>query len=44
MKKLIEKDKKAIIKLYEEDAELQVINGLWGPYIKNKKKNYKIDN
>jgi DNA topoisomerase-1 len=37
-----EKDKKAIIKLYEEDTELQVLNGRWGPYIKYKKKNYKI--
>jgi len=37
-----EKDKKAIIKLYDEDPDLQVLNGRWGPYIKYKKKNYKI--
>ncbi|WP_297085752.1 type I DNA topoisomerase [uncultured Draconibacterium sp.] len=37
-----EKDRKAVVKLFEEDAELQVLNGRWGPYIKFKKKNYKI--
>ncbi len=37
-----EKDRNAIVKLFEEDAELQVLNGRWGPYIKFKKKNYKI--
>ncbi|WP_320111100.1 type I DNA topoisomerase [Draconibacterium orientale] len=37
-----EKDRKAVIKIFEEDAELQVLNGRWGPYIKHGKKNYKI--
>jgi DNA topoisomerase-1 len=37
-----EKDRKAVLKTYEEDADLQVLNGRWGPYIKYKKKNYKI--
>lgn len=37
-----EKDRNAIVKLFEEDAELQILNGRWGPYIKHKKKNYKI--
>ncbi|MDX8337685.1 type I DNA topoisomerase [Draconibacterium sp. IB214405] len=37
-----EKDRKAVVKLFEEDAELQVLNGRWGPYIKHGKKNYKI--
>ncbi|QIA06635.1 type I DNA topoisomerase [Draconibacterium halophilum] len=37
-----EKDRKAVIKIFDEDAELQVLNGRWGPYIKHKKKNYKI--
>nr|WP_321406111.1 type I DNA topoisomerase [uncultured Carboxylicivirga sp.] len=37
-----EEDAKKMIKEYEEDAELQVLNGRWGPYIKYQKKNYKI--
>ena len=37
-----EKDRNAVVKVFEEDADLQVLNGRWGPYIKFKKKNYKI--
>lgn len=37
-----EKDRKAVLKTFDEDAELQVLNGRWGPYIKYKKKNFKI--
>ena len=37
-----EKDRKAVIKKFDEDVELQVLNGRWGPYIKHGKKNYKI--
>ena len=37
-----EKDRKAVLKTFEEDVELQVLNGRWGPYIKYKKKNFKI--
>ncbi|HYQ57293.1 MAG TPA: DNA topoisomerase, partial [Draconibacterium sp.] len=37
-----EKDRKAVVKTFEEDSDLQVLNGRWGPYIKYKKKNYKI--
>ncbi|WP_321347622.1 type I DNA topoisomerase [uncultured Draconibacterium sp.] len=37
-----EKDRKAVIKKFDEDADLQVLNGRWGPYIKHGKKNYKI--
>ena len=37
-----EKDEKSIIKTFEEDAELRVLNGRWGPYISHKKNNYKI--
>ncbi len=37
-----EKDRNAVVRLYDEDADLQVLNGRWGPYIKYKKKNYKI--
>ena len=31
-----------IIKTFDEDADLQVLNGRYGPYIAYKKKNYKI--
>ena len=37
-----EKDKNAVIKVFGEEAGLQVLNGRWGPYIAYKKKNYKI--
>ena len=37
-----EKDKNAVIKTFEEDNGLQILNGRWGPYIAYKKKNYKI--
>ncbi len=37
-----EKDRKAIIKVFDEEPGLQVLNGRWGPYISFKKKNYKI--
>ncbi|MCE4563890.1 type I DNA topoisomerase [Maribellus sp. CM-23] len=37
-----EKDKNAVVKVFSEDAELQILNGRWGPYIKYKKKNFKI--
>jgi len=37
-----EKDRLAVIKLFDEEPELQVLNGRWGPYLKYKKKNYKI--
>ncbi len=37
-----ENDKKALIKTFAEDANLQILNGRWGPYIKYKKSNYKI--
>ena len=37
-----EKDRKAIISVFEEEPELRVLNGRWGPYISYKKKNYKI--
>ncbi len=36
------KDKEKIIKTFEEDADLQVLNGRYGPYIAYKKSNYKI--
>lgn len=37
-----QKDKEKIIKIFEEDSELQVLNGRYGPYIAYKKKNFKI--
>ncbi|SFE03257.1 type I DNA topoisomerase [Thermophagus xiamenensis] len=37
-----EKDNKKTIKTFEEDKDLQILNGRWGPYISYKKKNYKI--
>ncbi len=37
-----EKDNKKTIKTFKEDDELAVLNGRWGPYIKYRKKNYKI--
>ncbi len=44
--KLIEekekKDKENIIKTFEDEPELQVLNGRYGPYIKFEKSNYKI--
>ncbi len=37
-----ETEKKRVIKIFEEDPDLQVLNGRWGPFIKYKKKNYRI--
>jgi len=37
-----EKDKNKYIKKFEEDPELQILNGRWGPYITYKNNNYKI--
>lgn len=37
-----EKDRLAVIRIFEEEPELQILNGRWGPYIKYQKKNYKI--
>jgi DNA topoisomerase-1 len=37
-----EKDRLAVVKIFEEDAEVQILNGRWGPYIKHGKKNVKI--
>lgn len=36
------KDAEKFIKSFDEDPEIQILNGRWGPYIKYKKKNYKI--
>ncbi len=37
-----EADIKKIIKTFDEEPELSVLNGRWGPYISFKKKNYRI--
>jgi DNA topoisomerase-1 len=37
-----EADKNKILKKFEEEKDLQILNGRWGPYISYKKKNYKI--
>ncbi|QZE14099.1 type I DNA topoisomerase [Halosquirtibacter laminarini] len=37
-----EKDRKALLKTFEEDVDLRVIMGRWGPYIAYQKSNYKI--
>jgi len=37
-----EKDRNALIKTFDEEPELRILNGRWGPYISYKKKNYKI--
>src|SRR5690554_6897345 len=36
------KDKEKIIKVFEEELDMQVLNGRYGPYIKHQKSNYKI--
>ncbi len=35
-------DKEKFIKSFDEDPDLQILNGRWGPYLSYKKKNYKI--
>jgi DNA topoisomerase-1 len=37
-----EQEKNRVIKTFEDEADLQILNGRWGPYIAYKKKNYKI--
>jgi DNA topoisomerase-1 len=37
-----EKDKNAVIKVFDENPEVKLLNGRWGPYISYKKINYKI--
>ncbi len=37
-----EKDKNAVIKVFDENPEVRLLNGRWGPYISFKKDNYKI--
>ncbi len=37
-----EKDRKAVIKVFDNEPELKILDGRWGPYISYKKKNYKL--
>ena len=37
-----QKDKNKTIKVFEEQPDLQILNGRWGPYVKFNKENYKI--
>jgi DNA topoisomerase-1 len=37
-----EADDKKHIKTFEENPEIQILNGRWGPYIKFGKNNFKI--
>ncbi len=37
-----EEEKKALIQTFDEEPDLKVLNGRYGPYISYKKKNYKI--
>lgn len=36
------KDKEKVIKIFDNDPEMQILNGRYGPYISYQKKNYKI--
>ncbi len=37
-----EADRKKVIKTFEEEPDLRILNGRWGAYIKYKNKNYRI--
>lgn len=37
-----EKDSKALIKAFDEEPELKILNGRWGPYLSYKKNNFKL--
>ncbi|MRT92447.1 type I DNA topoisomerase [Ancylomarina sp. 16SWW S1-10-2] len=37
-----EKDRLKHIKSFEEDAEIEVLNGRWGPYVSYQKENYRL--
>ncbi len=37
-----EKDRNAVLKSFDEEPGLRILNGRWGPYISFSKKNYKI--
>lgn len=37
-----EKDSKALIRTFDEEPELRILNGRWGPYLSYKKKNFRL--
>ena len=37
-----EKDDNSIVKIFDQNPDVRILNGRWGPYITYKKKNYKI--
>ena len=37
-----EKDRNAVIQIFDQNPEIKILNGRWGPYISFKKNNYKI--
>lgn len=37
-----DKDKNAVVKVFEQEPDLKILNGRWGPYISYQKNNYKI--
>lgn len=37
-----EKEKNAVVRIFEEDPDMRILNGRWGPYISFKKSNFKI--
>ncbi len=37
-----ESDRQKLIKTFDEEPEISILNGRWGPYISYQKKNYKI--
>jgi DNA topoisomerase I len=37
-----EKEKNAVIRIFEEEPEMRILNGRWGPYISYRKNNFKI--
>jgi len=37
-----EKDRNALVRTFDEEPDLRILNGRWGPYISFRKKNFKI--
>ncbi len=37
-----EKDSNALIRTFDEEPDLKILNGRWGPYLSYKKKNFKL--
>jgi DNA topoisomerase I len=37
-----EKERNSVIRIFEENPEMKILNGRWGPYIAYKKANFKL--